>query len=684
MTDKTKMRKRTLLFLAAIWIVVTSMNITKAVHIDDTAYLEIARQIVQQPLHPMSGMLNWGDTAEPIHRTNSPLLIPYIYAAIMGIFGESEIALHTVMSLFSLAAMTFFYLLARRLAVENAALLTAAFCLGPVFMTSQNLMLDVPVAALWLAFFWMIICLNPGRHGALGHALAAVVCGIACLTKYVSIVLVPILALDIALRKKWNRMWVTGIPILFLAGWSLMNYLDYGGVHLFSRKVREFEALQVGRSLVEWILCLGAISPFFLWLLPYWTAKKNGRVYLAACALLSAGIVVIGLLHMDGFGSRAFLRGLFLGSGALVLLSVLHLLIRALVVQILDAEPENTAHLACLLTWISGIALFIILFAPFAAVRHLITVIPVVLLIFGKFVLPELKKPWIYAGVTATILLGTLLAVSDWKYADVYRSSAQEIRSALEANSRIWYRGHWGWQWYAKRAGMEQYDMAGTIFRKGDYLVVPFGVHMQQLSETQEPQLRRIRTFSKPSDWTTLFRTMTLFDETYGGFYNSDIYHHLPWTIASETEIIYVFRAMSDRESVKWTATEGLYVQEGHYLQWGLPAVRWGGGVRTRITFDGDGQPLVLSMTCGKNHLEWQEIAVSLNGEELGNYRFDTPDEFKEIMLPLTARNGHNVLEIEYQNQDDGDSDRPLALLFKRFQIMPPELAGYIRDISDN
>ena len=222
MMSNTKMRKKTFLFLVLIWIAVTSMNITKAVHIDDAAYLEISQHIMQQPLRPMSGMLNWGDTAEPIHQTNNPLLIQYIYAVTMGIFGESEIALHAVMSLFSLAAMVFFYLLARRFVVKNAILLTAVFCLGPVFIPSQNLMLDVPIAALWLAFFWMILCLKPEQCSPMGHTLAAVICGVACLTKYVSITLVPILVLDIVLRRKWNRIWVAGIPILLLAGWSLM------------------------------------------------------------------------------------------------------------------------------------------------------------------------------------------------------------------------------------------------------------------------------------------------------------------------------------------------------------------------------------------------------------------------------------------------------------------------------
>jgi 4-amino-4-deoxy-L-arabinose transferase-like glycosyltransferase len=669
-----KMRSKTFLFLLLIWIAATLLNITKAVHIDDTAYLEISQHIMQEPLRPMSGMLNWSDIAEPIHLTNNPLLIPYIYAVTMSIFGESEAALHAVMSLFSLAAMVFFYLLARRLEVKNAILLTAVYSLGPVFIPSQNLMLDVPIAALWLAFFWLILWPEPEQNSPVGHAMAAVVCGIACLTKYVSIVLIPILALDIALRRKWNRIWVTGIPILLLAGWSSMNYLDYGGVHLFSREVGGLGLSRIGKSCLEWILCLGAISPFSLWLLPYWAGRKNGRAYLAVCALLSGATVLVGLFYLDGIVLRAVLRGLFWGSGTLLLFTALLLLMRTLVDQILSNQLENGAFYACLLAWVSGGALFIILFAPFVAVRHLIMVVPAILLVSGKFVLPELRKPWIYGGLVATISLGVLLGISDWKHADVYRSSAQEIRDLLGKDSTLWHRGHWGWHWYAKKAGIKQYDMADTVFRKGDYLVTPHDVHKQNLRKTQAPQLKQVRIIRKSSDWNILFRTMG----GGAGYYKSDLYHNLPWNIEREENIFFIDQAITDREAIEWTAAEGLLEEEGPYPQWGLPVVRWGSGTQTGIIFEADGQPLVLFMTCGKHHLEWQEIAVSLNGEQIGQYRFDIPDEFKDIRLPLTPRNGRNVLTIGYQNQDETFPGKPMALLFKQIQILWPEMAGII------
>jgi hypothetical protein len=132
-----------------------------------------------------------------------------------------------------------------------------------------------------------------------------------------------------------------------------------------------------------------------------------------------------------------------------------------------------------------------------------------------------------------------------------------------------------------------------------------------------------------------------------------------------------------------WTNAEGLYSAEGPYPQWGLPIIRWGIGEQTRITFEGDGRESVLAMTCGKHHLQWQEISVSLNGKTISQDRFETQDEFREIRLPLSTRDGPNVLTIEYQNQDNTDPDKPLALLFKRLQIIPSIFLATAEDVSD-
>lgn len=92
------------------WLFVTAFNLTKAYHIDDTAHLETARAIQNDPLHPMSQTVNWIDTAEPIHKLNQPHLFFYLIALVVFLFGESEVILHLLLAIFSLLANRLFLL----------------------------------------------------------------------------------------------------------------------------------------------------------------------------------------------------------------------------------------------------------------------------------------------------------------------------------------------------------------------------------------------------------------------------------------------------------------------------------------------------------------------------------------------------------------------------------------------
>ena len=87
--------------LLALAVVAALFNLGKAVHVDDTAYLEMARGIERHPLQPMSTLLNWENSAEPVYADiNQPPLFPYLLAGTMRLFGESDLVLHGLTALF--------------------------------------------------------------------------------------------------------------------------------------------------------------------------------------------------------------------------------------------------------------------------------------------------------------------------------------------------------------------------------------------------------------------------------------------------------------------------------------------------------------------------------------------------------------------------------------------------------
>ena len=154
----TAVGQRAWVQLIALWAIVTAYNLFKPYHIDDTAYLEIARWISAHPLHPMQGLLNWNDFYEPIYNLNQPHLYFYLLALWGGAFGYSEPAMHALQSLSALACILLFHRLARVLVGPLALWATAIVVLGPAFIVEQNLMVDVPLLATWLAFFNPLIC----------------------------------------------------------------------------------------------------------------------------------------------------------------------------------------------------------------------------------------------------------------------------------------------------------------------------------------------------------------------------------------------------------------------------------------------------------------------------------------------------------------------------------------------
>ena len=124
-----------------------------------------------------------------------------------------------------------------------------------------------------------------------------------------------------------------------------------------------------------------------------------------------------------------------------------------------------------------------------------------------------------------------------------------------------------------------------------------------------------------------------------------------------------------------WDDISGLGPKSGPYPQWDLPAIRWGMGPRTEFTFESDGEPLALSMTCSPYHVPKQELTILLNGEQAFRRKFDNSGKFEDIAISINPKVGANRMTFEYRTWDKTDPEFAAALLFKRLRIVPPELS---------
>lgn len=456
-------RTRAVCTLLALFCVVTLFNLGKAVHIDDPTYLLIAEKLVSDPWHPLSGELILSGAPIQVFSTNQPPLLFYLYAASLKLFGPSELILHAIMALFGGAAIFLFYRLALRFCAGVALPLTAAFSLGAAFLPAQNLMTDVPLLALWLAFFWVLSekLLSRERASTAWILAAGATAAGACLMKYTSLVLLPLLLLPVLLRRDRRAFAALAIPVAVLLAWSAWNYAELGRVHLTSRASDPAAFSGVVGRMRDWLLCLGAAGPLALGAVP-WALQRRRPAGIAFVA--TAFAMLLFEMAMPEKVAHPILGRLFFANGALGL---------ALAALALGDESLEREQRWLLLGWIGAAGGFIVCFAPFMAMRHVLLAVPPVMLGLGRLLQFDARGRWRSAALAACCAIGLGLGLSDWLYADVYRQQAALLRERFGDDARLWYLGNWGWRWYAEAQGMAPYLPGRSRLEAGDLVIIP-------------------------------------------------------------------------------------------------------------------------------------------------------------------------------------------------------------------
>ncbi len=496
--------------LVALWAIVTAYNLFKPYHIDDTAYLEIARWISSHPLHPMKGMLNWGGIDEPIYKINQPHLYFYLLSFWGRVFGYSEAAMHALQSLAALACILLFHRLARVFVGPVALWATAMLVLGPAFIVEQNLMVDVPLLATWLAFFNPLICDIGSQYQNRRYGLAALACAAALLIKYSSLTLLLILCLSLLLERRKAQAWTTCIPLAALASWSLFNFLDYGAVHIATRLHGENrDLLWLSREALAWVLALGALTP--LGLIAGVQSRRElvraeSTIYGAAFVGFAATILSVASGVLSSWWSDRLLWVVFVSNGALVAL--------ALIPDVLSLahgrlwRPETARAFGptiYLLLWVLGTTAFYVIFSPFIAARHLLLILPALTLLVVAHWGGSLTRESRIFGLALTVIVSAGLCVSDWRFAEFYKLEAAKLAQSLSTAGTVWASGHWGWQWYATQNGFREVDVRSSVLRPGDYFVVADDVDHQPLQVPQS--MRLVRTDTQHGALLNLFCT---------------------------------------------------------------------------------------------------------------------------------------------------------------------------------
>jgi len=510
--------------LLLTWCTLTAVNLFKAFHMDDTFHLEAAEHILSDPARPMSGQINWEDDPTLIYTHNQPPLFFYLIAAVIKVFGPNEFALHLLLSVFTFLALYFFQELTRLLAVRHDGALLLLFAFSPATVVNQNVMTDMPLLAFVLGSVYYLI--RASQSGKWRHyVFAALLLGLGLLVKYAIIPLLLVFPIVMLANKHRKHLLALAIPVGMLLLWSLWNYWEFGAVHLANRTVKIIHI----EKLWSFIACLGAVSvfaPAFIYGIVYKQFVKAG-IY-ASLSLLLISFFVFYFCDIREEKFSMFLAGLFLLSGFMVVVSLGVVLVK-------ETRKGLWAFLRSpqfvLFLCLSSLSLFIVLFAPFNATRHVLLALPFVLLL-GHELIGRVSRDILCTTVAMSIVTGLLLGISDWKFADYYRKMA-----AMELPNRIntWTVGHWGWQWYARKNGMKAYATSQSVVREGDYFVYPADISKQKISP--EIELVVVDKIWREADFFTFFS-----GKNSASLYSSTLIYP-PWNLSKKpVDTIYVCR----------------------------------------------------------------------------------------------------------------------------------------------
>ncbi len=225
-------KKKTFLVILFVVLLTSVPFLNKAYHIDDTVVLHVTQVILEHPLDPFYGDIDWFGYVGPLwETTTNPPFLSYYLAPFASIFDFSEIALHSAMILFLLLMAWGMVRLSERFTQSTywPMLFVMTSC-GVI--VSGNLMRDVPAAGLATAALALYV-LGTDRNKWFYLFLGSVLAGLAVLTKYSAIIILPLFIIYPFLHRKYRYMFWIWPMVLIFGLWCLHNHLYYGTVHVY-------------------------------------------------------------------------------------------------------------------------------------------------------------------------------------------------------------------------------------------------------------------------------------------------------------------------------------------------------------------------------------------------------------------------------------------------------------------
>lgn len=475
----------------------------KAFTIDDYIFLREAQQVLVDPLHPSAFDIVW-DKDVPVDATNgiwisgpvtAYLLVPVILA------GAREWIAHLIWAILLSAAVLGTVALAKRLGFDErvgartgALLASTPAVLG---MASTN-MPDIPTLTFGVIGVERYLAWVESRRRSFGAA-AALFLALAFLSRTYS-VLLAVVAVLFAIRRRRDLA-----PLIVALGLAVAVFLAMSGggagptEHLeFVRSVTQIWS--IGSNLlafgINWTLAL----PFALpWLLLR-AANPVNRSRTALAGLTASAVVLLGDWRY-----------------AIALLGY------AAVADVLVGcwDESRTTRLA-LGVWLllPGVTVIYIHTPP----KYHVVAAPAAALLVAQLSVRTALGAWVVrSSVCAGVVFAILIIHADAQASNHSRTAVDEIiKPRIAAGQRVWFVGHWGFQWYAEEAGARIVTLSPPYPEPGAFVLSSSLDGCPVLAELTGKHLIHRRVHDDPGG-----RVMSRPDGV--GFY-SNFWGPLPWS----------------------------------------------------------------------------------------------------------------------------------------------------------
>jgi len=458
----------------------------KAIHGDDALYVWTGKWIQHHPADFFGFEVNEWFSAIPIWKANwNPPGMSCYLAGVASLFGWNEIVLHLAGLAVAFLAALGIYALAQ-MWCDRPLLATVIAIVTPAFLVSSTtLMCDVLMMTFWI---WALVLWE--RALANGQSRwrfvgAGVLAGLAVLTKYSAVTLLPLLPILAILRTRKLGRWLLGlaVPLLMVAGYEWLTAKMYGTgllaaaiAHTHHR--REFPVSWEARGIIGLAFAGGCLLPLLFFAPLLWRPKT----------LLASGVVILGmwLALFPLWNDLGLINGAMAGDPEMYkhwyyLLWVALLTAGGLHLLLLTAQEGwrgRDINSAMLALWIIG-GLFSAIVLNFAVnARSFLLIVPPAAILLVRRLKAARGNPvadgWLLWPLIPAAAIALSVAAADDQLANSGRTAAEQITAKYKsASHQLWFEGHGAFQYYMEKLGGQPIDVERSLLQPGDVVVVP-------------------------------------------------------------------------------------------------------------------------------------------------------------------------------------------------------------------